>query len=310
MVAYILSRLARLFFVFIVVTIVAFLLMHNVPGGPFDEINMPLDAASKARILAKFGLDQPLHVQYYKYMSRALQGDFGTSYANPGQTVGEVIGSVWPRSLQLGGVTVIVAIGLGMFMGILAGVRQNTWIDRVVTFVAALGMTVPNFIISIWMILIFVVKLHWLPIALDSSHWNDPKAWIMPVIALGLGPLGFASRFTRGSLTDVMTSDYIRTARAKGLSEVMVVWRHALKNALIPIITALGPMIPNLMTGTIFVETMFRVNGIGKFFVTSITSRDYPMVLALMLIIASVWGLVYLLTDLLSTVIDPRIKLD
>jgi ABC-type dipeptide/oligopeptide/nickel transport system permease component len=197
-----------------------------------------------------------------------------------------------------------------MFMGILAGVRQNTWIDRVVTFVAALGMTVPNFIISIWMILIFVVKLHWLPIALDSSHWNDPKAWIMPVIALGLGPLGFASRFTRGSLTDVMTSDYIRTARAKGLSEVMVVWRHALKNALIPIITALGPMIPNLMTGTIFVETMFRVNGIGKFFVTSITSRDYPMVLALMLIIASVWGLVYLLTDLLSTVIDPRIKLD
>ncbi len=310
MVAYILSRLARLLFVFIVVTMVAFLLMHNVPGGPFDEVNMPLSAQAKANILAKYGLDQPLYIQYYRYMSKAVQGDFGTSYASPDQTVAEIIGSVWPRSIQLGGMTVIIAIGLGMFMGILAGVRQNTWIDQLVTFISALGMTVPNFIISIWMILIFVVKLHWLPMALDSAHWHDPKAWIMPVFALGLGPLGFASRFTRGSLTDVMTSDYIRTARAKGLSEAMVVWRHALKNALIPIITALGPMIPNLMTGTIFVETMFRVNGIGKFFVTSITSRDYPMVLALMLIIASLWGLVYLLTDLVSTIIDPRIKLD
>ena len=297
MVAYILSRLARLLFVFIVVTMVAFLLMHNVPGGPFDEVNMPLSAQAKANILAKYGLDQPLYIQYYRYMSKAVQGDFGTSYASPDQTVAEIIGSVWPRSIQLGGMTVIIALGLGMFMGILAGVRQNTWIDQLVTFISALGMTVPNFIISIWMILIFVVKLHWLPMALDTAHWHDPKAWIMPV-------------FARGSLTDVMTSDYIRTARAKGLSEVMVVWRHALKNALIPIITALGPMIPNLMTGTIFVETMFRVNGIGKFFVTSITSRDYPMVLALMLIIASLWGLVYLLTDLVSTIIDPRIKLD
>ena len=132
----------------------------------------------------------------------------------------------------------------------------------------------------------------------------------MPVIALGLGPMGISARFTRGSLTEVLTADYIRTARAKGLSETMVIWRHTLKNALIPIITALGPMVPNMITGTIFVETMFRVNGIGKFFVTSITSRDYPMILALMLMVASLWGLLYLLTDLVATVIDPRIKLD
>jgi ABC-type dipeptide/oligopeptide/nickel transport system permease component len=122
--------------------------------------------------------------------------------------------------------------------------------------------------------------------------------------------MGIAARFTRGSLTEVLTADYIRTARAKGLSETMVIWRHTMKNALIPIITALGPMVPNMITGTIFVETMFRVNGIGKFFVTSITSRDYPMILALMLMVASLWGLLYLLTDLVATVIDPRIKLD
>ena len=222
----------------------------------------------------------------------------------------EVIGRVWPKSLQLGGITVIIAIGSGVLLGILAGVRQNTWIDSVVTFVATLGLTVPNFIISIWMLLIFVVQLKLLPIALDSDNWGNWKAWIMPVIALGMGPLGIAARYTRASLTDVFTQDYIRTARAKGLGESMVVWRHAIKNALIPIITVLGPMVPNLMTGTIFVETMFRVNGIGKYFVTSTLDRDYPMIMALMLIIASLWGLVYLLTDLLYTTLDPRIKFE
>jgi peptide/nickel transport system permease protein len=310
MVAYILGRLLRLLVVFFIVTIVAFLLMHNVPGGPFDETNMPLSAQQKANILAKYGLDQPLYVQYYKYMSKAVVGDFGISYANPDQTVIQVIASVWPKSIQFGGFTVIIALGTGMFLGILAGVKQNTWIDSLVTFIATAGMTIPNFIIAIWMILIFVVQLKMLPIALDTANWGNWKAWIMPVIALGLGPLGIAARFTRGSIAEVMSADYIRTARAKGLSEAMVIWRHSLKNALIPIITALGPMVPNLITGTIFVETMFRINGIGKFFVTSIQDRDYPMILALMLLIASLWGILYLLTDLVSTIIDPRIKLD
>jgi ABC-type dipeptide/oligopeptide/nickel transport system permease component len=243
MVAYILSRLARLLFVFIVVTMVAFLLMHNVPGGPFDEVNMPLSAQAKANILAKYGLDQPLHIQYYRYMSKAVQGDFGTSYASPDQTVAEIIGSVC-RKYPAGWDDGAHRHAAGMFMGILAGVRQNTWIDQLVTFLSALGMTVPNFIISIWMILIFVVKLHWLPMALDSSHWHDPKAWIMPVIALGLQAVRLRITLYPWQLDrrhDIRLYPY---CAAKGLSEVMVVWRHALKNALIPIITALGPMIP------------------------------------------------------------------
>lgn len=310
MVMYILSRLVRLIIVFFVVTIFAFLLMHNVPGGPWDETNRNLTEQQRANMMAKFGLDKPLHEQYLTYVGNALKGDFGISYQFKDRTVIEVISSVWPKSIQLGGTTVVLAIGLGIFMGILAGVRQNTWVDTLVTFISTLGMTVPNFIISIWMILILTVKLQLLPISLSADEWSNPKAWIMPVIALGLGPMGIAARFTRGSLTDVLTADYIRTARAKGLSETMVIWRHTMKNALIPIITALGPMVPNMITGTIFVETMFRVNGIGKFFVTSITQRDYPMILALMLIIASLWGLLYLLTDLVATIIDPRIKLD
>lgn len=310
MVAYIINRLFGLVLVFFIVSIVAFLLMHAVPGGPFDEDNMPLSPQAKANILAKYGLDQPIHVQYYKYMSKALQGDFGTSFENPDSTVGEIIGQVWPKSIQLGGMTVLIAITSGIIFGILAGIRQNSWIDSTITFISTLGLTVPNFIIAIWMMLIFVIYLDLLPLGLTNDNWGDWKAWVMPTIALGLGPMGITARYTRASIVDVISQDYIRTARAKGLNESMVVWRHALKNALIPIITVVGPMVPNLMTGTIFVETMFKINGIGKFFVTSTLNRDYPMIMALMLIIASLWGFVYLLTDLLYTTLDPRIKFD
>jgi ABC-type dipeptide/oligopeptide/nickel transport system permease component len=310
MVAYIINRLFGLFLVFFIVSIVAFLLMHAVPGGPFDEDNMPLSPQAKANILAKYGLDQPIHVQYYKYMSKALQGDFGTSFENPDSSVGEIIGQVWPKSIQLGGMTVLIAITSGILFGILAGIRQNSWIDSTITFISTLGLTVPNFIIAIWMMLIFVIYLDILPLGLTNDNWGNWKAWIMPTVALGLGPMGITARYTRASIVDVISQDYIRTARAKGLNESMVVWRHALKNALIPIITVVGPMVPNLMTGTIFVETMFKINGIGKFFVTSTLNRDYPMIMALMLIIASLWGIVYLLTDLLYTTLDPRIKFD
>ena len=306
MIAYLAQRLAGLALVFFLVSVVAFLLMHSIPGGPFDEAQMPLPPAAKANILRKFGLDQPLHIQYLKYMSSALRGDFGTSFASPSETVIELIGRTWPVSIALGGATVVIALGSGILLGILAAVRQNTWIDYIVTFTATLGLTVPNFVIALWMILIFAVQLKWLPIGGWGDDWRQ---LVMPMVALGLGPMGVAARYTRSSLADVFTADYIRTARAKGLAEYVVVTRHAIKNALIPIITVLGPMVPNLITGTIFVETMFRVPGLGKFFVTSVLDRDYPMIMAVMLLVAGLWGLVYLLTDLLYTVIDPRVKL-
>lgn len=306
MVRYLIGRLGGLILVFLMVSVVAFLLMHSIPGGPFDEGQMPLPPAAKANILRKFGLDQPIYIQYLRYMGSALQGDFGISYQSPDETVIELIGRTWPVSIALGGFTVIVAMGSGLILGTIAAIRQNTWVDYVVTTLSTLGLTVPNFVVAIWLILIFAVRLRWLPVGGWGDNWRQ---WIMPVIALGLGPMGVTARYTRASLVDVMGADYIRTARAKGLGERMVLMRHAFKNALIPIITVLGPRIPDLITGTIFVETMFRVPGLGKFFVTSVTQRDYPMIMAVMLLVAAVWGLVYLITDLLYTTIDPRIRL-
>jgi peptide/nickel transport system permease protein len=306
MLRYLLGRLIGLVIVFILVSIVAFTLMHSIPGGPFDEAQMPLPPAAKANILRKYGLDKPLYEQYLRYMANALRGDFGISFQSPTETVTQLIGRTWPVSIALGGTTVLVFLTTGVLMGIVAAIKQNSWIDYVVTFVATLGMTVPNFVIGIFMILLFVVRLRWLPIGGWSSDW---RTWVMPVIALGLTPMGIAARYTRASVVEVLGSDYIRTARAKGLAEFLVIMRHALKNALIPIITVLGPRIPDLITGTVFVETLFRVPGLGKFFVTSVQLRDYPMIMALMLLVAALWGLVYLFTDILYTVVDPRVRL-
>jgi len=306
MARYLLGRIGGMILVFFLVSIVAFSLMHSIPGGPFDEYQMPLPPAAKANILAKYGLDKPLYEQYLRYMGNALRGDFGISFQSPDETVIALISRTWPVSIALGGATAVLAMSAGMLLGTIAAVHQNTWVDYVVTTVATLGLTVPNFVVAIWLILIFAVKLRWLPVGGWNSDW---RTWVMPIIALGLGPMGVTARYTRASLVDVLGADFIRTARAKGLSERVVLLRHAFKNALIPIITVLGPRIPDLITGTVFVETMFRVPGLGKFFVTSVTQRDYPMIMAVMLLVAAVWGLVYLLTDLLYTVIDPRIRL-
>src|SRR6476620_11419733 len=310
MARYLVGRIIGLVIVFLIVSVVAFSLMHSVPGGPFDEEKSPLPPAAKANILRKYGLDKPLYVQYLRYMGSALQGDFGISFQSPTETVIQLIGRTWPVSIRLGGLAILVAFTSGLAFGIIAAVRQNSWIDYVVTFISTLGLTVPNFVVAIWLLLIFAVQLRWLPTGGWPSGPNgDWRTMIMPVITLALGPSALVARYTRSSLIEVIHSDYIRTARAKGLSETAVVMRHALKNALIPLITILGHQIPNLITGTIFVEVIFRVPGLGKFFVTSITLRDYPMIMATMLLVATLWSFTYLASDLLYTAVDPRIRL-
>jgi len=312
---YILGRLASLVFVLMVVSMMTFGMMHAVPGGPFDETNQPLPPAAKANILRKYGLDKPIWQQYLKYMGNALRFDFGIPYQQPTTTVTALIAQTWRISLQLGLMTIVFAFGLGIPVGVYAAYNQNSWIDNVVTFVAMLGITLPNFVLGIWLILIFSVRLDWLPL----GGWSDPKNaiipgvfysdWIMPVLAYSLAPLSVVARFTRSSVLDSIRSDFVRTARAKGLGTNAVLWRHVLSNALIPLVTILGVLIPDLLTGSIFVETIFRVPGLGKYFVTSTLSRDYPMIMALSILIAFVWGLTYLATDLIYTRIDPRIRL-
>src|SRR6266511_4419097 len=252
MARYLVGRVIGLIIVFVIVSIIAFLLMHSIPGVPFDEEKSPLPPAAKANILRKYGLDQPLYVQYLRYMGSAAHGDFGISFQSPTETVIQLIGRTWPISIRLG------------------GLATGGW---------------------------------------PSATNGDWKTMIMPVITLALGPSALVARYTRSSLIEVIHSDYVRTARAKGLSERMVIMRHALKNALIPLITILGPQIPNLITGTIFVEVIFRVPGLGKFFVSSIFLRDYPMIMATMLLVATLWSITYLLSDILYTIVDPRIRL-
>jgi ABC-type dipeptide/oligopeptide/nickel transport system permease component len=292
-----------------------FTLMHSVPGGPFDEGKQRLPPAAKENLLRKYGLDQPVWQQYVKYMGNVLRFDFGIPYQQPTTTVTALIAKTWWVSFQVGVLTILVAFGIGFPAGIYAAYHQNTWIDNVITLGATMGITIPNFVVAMWLILVFAVRLNWLPM----GGWGEPENclvgsflctdWILPVMAYSLAPLALVARFTRSSVVDNMRSDYVRTARSKGLGESKMMSRHVLRNALIPMITILGVEIPNLLTGTIFIETIFRIPGLGKFFVTSTFTRDYPMIMALVLLVAFIWGLTYLLTDVIYTYVDPRVRL-
>lgn len=208
-------------------------------------------------------------------------------------------------TIQVGIPSIILAFTLGITLGSIAALRQNSWIDSLVTFSATLGMTVPNFVVALWLVMIFTIKLGWLP----TGGWGEPKHLIMPVIALSIGPTAIIARVTRTNMLEVIRSDYVRLAYARGIPQRLIVLRYVIRNALIPLITVFLPIIPDLLTGTFFVESAFAVPGLGRFFTTSALQRDYPMIMAMMMLIAVVWGLVYLLTDVLYTIIDPRVRL-
>lgn len=305
MARYLLGRLGGVLIVFFIVSVVIFLLMHAIPGGPYNEDKVPLSPEAKANYLRKYGLDRPLMEQYLLYMSNALRGDFGVPFQSPTETVTGLIARTWPVSASLGLAALLVALPLGLLLGTLAAARQNTWIDYATSTTSTLGLTVPNFVVAVWLVLLFAVQLKWLP----TGGWGAWYHYIMPVAALALAPMALTARYTRTSILEVARADYIRTARAKGLSDRQIMTRHTLRNAMIPLLTILAPQIPNLITGTIFIESIFRVPGLGKFFVTSILGRDYPMIMALLLLVAVVWSLVYLLTDILYTIVDPRVRL-
>ena len=315
MARYVLGRLVSLVFVLWVVSMITFFLMHSVPGGPFDETNQRLPPAAKANILKKYGLDKPIWQQYLNYMKNALRFDFGIPFQQPTTTVADLIAKSWQVTMQVGMLTIALAVSVGFPMGLIAAYYRNTWLDTLVTFFAMLGFTLPNFVVAIWLILFFSGWLNILP----SGGWSEPenwiipgffsKDWILPVLAYALIPTSLIARYTRSSVVDAMNADYVRTARAKGLKERTIMGRHIIKNAMIPIITALGPEIPNLLTGSIFIEAIFRIPGLGKFFVTSTFNRDYPMIMALVLLIAILWSLTYLATDILYVRLDPRVRL-
>jgi len=315
MARYLIGRLLSLIFVLFVVSLITFTLMHSVPGGPFDEGKQRLPDAAKANILRKYGLDQPIHVQYAKYMWSALHLDFGIPYQVPTETVTSLIAKTWFITFQVGMMTVALAFGTGILLGAIAAYRRGSWIDTGVTFLSMLGTTLPNFVVALWLILAFAYGLKILP----SGGWNEPndwlipgvfsKNWILPVLAYALLPMAVVARYTRASMVDALQSDYVRTARAKGLRDRSILIHHVMKNAAIPMVTALGPIVPDLITGSIFIEAVFRIPGLGKYFVTSTFNRDYPMIMALILLIALLWGVTYIITDLAYVALDPRVRL-
>lgn len=320
MTRYILGRLASLIFVLFAVSVINFSIMHAVPGGPFDEEKQPLPPAAKANILRKYGLDKPLWQQYVNYMSNAVRFDFGIPFQQPTSTVTDLIAEKWPITAQVGLVTLTLVFGLGITLGLLAAYNQNSWLDNALTFFAMLGITMPNFVLAQMLLLTLAVQLDWLPMRgwgdstclLKLADWEVGyfcSDWVMPVFAYALAPAAVVARFTRASVIDTIRSDYVRTARAKGLGERLLMTRHVLRNALIPLVTIAGPMIPDIMTGSIFIESTFAINGLGKYFVTSAFNRDYPMIMAISFLIAGLWGLIYLMTDIVYTWIDPRIRL-
>jgi peptide/nickel transport system permease protein len=303
MARFILFRVAGLIPVLLILSIITFTLMHEVPGGPWQYGQRPFSDEQLAALKARYGLDKPVWQQYLIWLRGVLRLDFGMSFEHPDESVLELIRRTWPTTMHLGGMALLVAFGVGLPLGVIAALKQNTWVDYLATLASIFGFVTPHFVWGILFILIFSLALKWLP----TGGWDEPRQWIMPVVAYSLAPIATIARFTRASVIEVLRSDYVRTARAKGLSEQTVVGRHVMKNALIPMFTVFGPLIPDLITGSIFIEAIFRVPGLGKFWVTSTMNRDYPMIIGLTMLWAVLIAITYLITDVLYVYADPRI---
>lgn len=304
MIRYVLGRLASIALTFFVVSVIIFLMMHSIPGGPFDGNDMPVSDEVKARLNASLGLDRPLYVQYFSYMWGVLRFDFGVPFQSPGETVLDLLARAWPPSLILGGLGVLIGAPLGIMLGMAAALRRNTWVDYLASAFATLGLTIPVFVTSMALILVFAVWLNWLP----ASGWGRPNSWILPVIAYATIPMATYARYTRSAMLDVLQKPFVTVLRAKGLSERRIIFQHVLRNAALPMVTVFLPMFIGTATGSIFVEAMFRVPGLGAYFVSSIEQRDYPMEMALTLILTLLFCVAYLVSDIAYALLNPRIR--
>ena len=303
---YIIRRVLALFPTLFIVFTLTFLFVHATPGGPYDQSEKPLPAAVKENLRKQYHLDDPLPKQYLDYIVAALHGDFGPSYANTQRNVSEIIQATLPVSLQLGLVSLLLALVIGLPLGILAAVKQNTWIDYIVSLISVTGIATPPFVRVSLLIVLLTLTFKWLP----TGGWEGvfDKRIIIPSLAIATGPAALLSRYARSSMLEVLNQDYMRTARAKGLTPFSTITRHALKNALIPVVTVSGITLTNIITGAFFVERIYDVPGIARQFVDSTSGRDYPLLLGIVLVFAFLIAATNLLVDISYGFLDPRIR--
>ncbi|CAH0345763.1 ABC transporter permease [Bacillus sp. CECT 9360] len=301
---YIIKRLAAMLVTLWLIVTLTFFLMHSIPGSPFNEERTTSEAVQK-NLEAFYHLDEPLLVQYGSYLKSLLTLDFGPSIKNSSQTVNDMLGRGFPISFELGMWTLIVAIISGITLGVIAALRHNGIVDYIAMAIAVIGISIPNFVMATLLIQQLAVKWSIFPVA----TWSSPMHMVLPTLALATGPMAIIARLTRASMLEVLTQDYIRTAKAKGLSPFKIVVKHALRNALLPVVTVLGTLAASILTGTFVIEKIFAIPGMGKYFVDSISNRDYPVIMGTTVFYSSILIIMLFLVDLAYGILDPRIKL-
>ncbi len=303
MILYFFKRVLHGIPVLLVVATLTFFIMRTVPGGPFDtEKKLPPEII--ANIEVKYHLDKSPTEQYLLYLKALAQGDLGPSYKYIGRDVSNIIGDTFPVSIALGLSALLVVVALGIPCGIASAYWSGSTIDRSVVFLATLGISVPSFVLGALLVWAFAHQFHWFPPAL----WESPRHAILPALALGAPFAGYIARLTRTSVLDVLSADYIRTARAKGLNEASILFKHVLKNSLSPIVSVLGPLTAGLVTGSFVIEFIFSIPGMGRFFITAVTNRDYPLIMGVTLVYSVLIVLANIIVDMLYAWLDPRVQ--
>ena len=306
MLRYILKRLLAGVITIVVLITVAFFMMHAMPGGPFspdEQKNVPPEILE--RLAASYGLDKPVFEQYIEYWKGLFHGDLGISFKKTDTTVNSIISTHFPVSARVGAIAVAFSLLIGIPLGVLSAIHRGKAADFATMAFATIGISVPVFVISVILLWLFAQKLQWLP-SFGLTTWRH---YILPVACLCFNPIAYIARQTRSSMLEALEQDYIRTARAKGVSELMVIAKHALKNALTPVITYLGPLVAGLLTGSFVVEKVFSIDGIGRYFVQMVSDRDYNMIMGIVIFYGAFVVICNLISDILLALVDPRVKL-
>jgi len=300
---YVLKRTGLAVVTVLLISMITFFAMNAIPGGPFDS-EKATSPEVRAVLEKRFNLDKPVWEQYTIYMGNLIKGDWGVSLQT-GRSIFKTLSTSFAVSARIGGIAAFFAIIFGIVLGSIAALTRNKLPDRLIVFLSTLATAMPSFVLATILLMVFCIKLGWLPV------WSTENTNItLPVISLALYPMAYITRLTKSSMLDALGQDYIRTARAKGVAKWKVIFKHGLRNALIPVVTYVGPMIAFILTGSLVVENIFTIGGLGAKFVSSITNRDYPLIMATTIFLAVIMTVANLLTDIAYKLIDPRIKLD